>query len=55
VTLEVSPHEFPKNEEVILQGLKELQTYIRVETGMLPFEAMERFESDCPIDIDEMS
>jgi sugar phosphate isomerase/epimerase len=53
VTLEVSPHEFPKNEEVILQSLKELQTYMRVETGMLPIEAMESFEADPAIDIDE--
>lgn len=52
VTLEVSPHEFPKNEAVILQSLKELQTYMRVETGMLPVEAMERFEMP-PVDIDE--
>ncbi|MDK9717329.1 MAG: sugar phosphate isomerase/epimerase [Trichlorobacter sp.] len=52
VTLEVSPHEFPKNEEVILQSLKELQTYMRVETGMLPVEAMEDFEMP-PVDIDE--
>jgi sugar phosphate isomerase/epimerase len=54
VTLEVSPHEFPKNEEVILQGLKELQTYMRVETGMLPVEAMERFETLTPTEIDEV-
>lgn len=53
VTLEVSPHEFPKNEEVILQSLKELQTYMRVETGMLPFEAMEDFEVLAPLDIDD--
>ncbi|ACD96613.1 sugar phosphate isomerase/epimerase family protein [Trichlorobacter lovleyi] len=53
VTLEVSPHEFPKNEEVILQSLKELQTYMRVETGMLPVEAMEDFEVMAPVDIDE--
>lgn len=53
VTLEVSPHEFPKNEEVILQSLKELQTYMRVETGMLPVEAMEDFEVVAPVDIDE--
>ncbi len=52
VTLEIDPHEFPKNEEVILQSLKELQTYMRVETGMLPVEAMERFEMP-PVDIDE--
>ena len=53
VTLEIDPHEFPKNEEVILQSLKELQTYMRVETGMLPVEAMESFETAPPVDIDE--
>lgn len=53
VTLEVSPHEFPKNEEVILLGLKELQTYMKVETGMLPVEAMECFEAELPIEIDD--
>jgi sugar phosphate isomerase/epimerase len=53
VTLEVSPHEFPKNEQVILQSLIELQTYMRVETGMLPVEAMERFDTEMPIDIEE--
>lgn len=53
VTLEIDPHEFPKNEEVILQSLKELQTYMRVETGMLPVEAMECFEMLPPLDIDE--
>lgn len=53
VTLEVSPHEFPKNEQVILQSLIELQTYMRVETGMLPVEAMERFDTETPIDIEE--
>ena len=52
VTLEIDPHEFPKNEEVILQSLKELQTYMRVETGMLPVEAMECFEMAPPVDID---
>jgi sugar phosphate isomerase/epimerase len=51
VTLEVSPHEFPKNELLILRGLKELQTYMRVETGMLPVEAMEQFEVAPPLDI----
>lgn len=53
VTLEVSPHEFPKNEEVILLGLKELQTYMKVETGMLPVEAMECFVAELPIEIDD--
>jgi sugar phosphate isomerase/epimerase len=53
VTLEIDPHEFPKNEAVILQSLKELQTYMRVETGMLPVEAMEDFEVLPPIDVDE--
>ena len=52
VTLEIDPHEFPKNEEVILQSLKELQTYMRVETGMLPVEAMEYFEMTPLVDID---
>jgi len=55
VTLEVSPHEFPKNEETILLGLKELQTYIKVETGMLPSEAMERFDAPPPMDVDELT
>lgn len=53
VTLEVSPFEFPKNEEVILQGLTELQTYMRVETGLLSVAAMERFEAVPAIYIDE--
>ncbi len=52
VTLEVSPYEFPKNEEVILQAITELQMYMRVETGILPFEVMERFESLPVIDIE---
>ena len=53
VTLEVSPHEFPKNETIILQALKELQTYMRVETGMLPVEAMERFEMEPAVEIED--
>ncbi len=53
VTLEVSPHEFPKNKNLILRSLQELQTYIRVETGMLPIEEMERFEVLYPADIEE--
>jgi sugar phosphate isomerase/epimerase len=44
VTLELSPHEFPKNERVIVQSLKEILTYLRVETGVLPHSAMEMFE-----------
>lgn len=44
VTLEVSPHEFPKNEQIILQALKEILTYMRVETGILPAAAMELYE-----------
>ncbi len=52
VTLELDPREFPKNEEMILQSLKELQTYMRVETGMLPVEAMEQFEL-IPVEVDE--
>lgn len=48
VTLEVSPHEFPKNETIILQSLKEILTYIRVETGILPASAMEMFEPILP-------
>lgn len=44
VTLEVSPHEFPKNELIILQALKEILTYMRVETGILPAAAMELYE-----------
>lgn len=50
VTLEIDPHEFPNDEEIILKGLKELQIYMRVETGMLPPEAMEQFETMPPIE-----
>jgi sugar phosphate isomerase/epimerase len=52
VTLELDPREFPKNEEMILQSLKELQTYMRVETGMLPIEAMGQFEL-IPVEVNE--
>jgi sugar phosphate isomerase/epimerase len=55
VTLEVSPHEFPKNEQTILLGLKELQTYMKVETGMLPSEAMECFDAPPPMDVDDQA
>ena len=55
VTLEVSPHEFPKNERIILRAMQELQTYMRVETGMLPFEALEAFEADPPVELDEQT
>ncbi len=55
VTLEVSPHEFPKNEQMILLGLKELQTYMKVETGMLPSEAMERFDAPPPLYVEEQA
>lgn len=55
VTLEVSPHEFPKNEQTILLGLKELQTYMKVETGMLPYEAMDCFDAPPPLDVDEQA
>jgi len=44
ITLEMSPHEFPKDEKLILRGLRELQVYARVETGQLPAEAMLEFE-----------
>jgi len=32
VTLELSPHEFPKGEQIILQSLKEILSYLRAET-----------------------
>ncbi len=44
ITLEMNPHEFPKNEQLILRGLKELQVHARVETGQLPPKAMLAFE-----------
>ncbi|CAH2031004.1 Sugar phosphate isomerase/epimerase [Trichlorobacter ammonificans] len=44
LTFEMSPHEFPKNERMILQGLTELLVYARIETGQLPAEAMRAFE-----------
>ena len=53
VTLEVSPHEFPKDEELILQALKEILTYMRVETGILPASAMEMFEPIHPVELEE--
>ena len=34
VTLELSPSEFPKTEHIILESLKEILLYLRVETGM---------------------
>ncbi len=52
VTLEVSPHEFPKEEDVILQSLKEILTYMRVETGILPASAMEMFEPIHPVELE---
>lgn len=55
VTLEVSPHEFPKNETMILRSLEELQTYMRVETGMLLPEALERFEAIVPIELEDVT
>ena len=33
VTIELDPHEFPKSESIILEGLKELLHYMRSETG----------------------
>lgn len=53
ITLEVSPHEFPQNETMILRSLEELQTYIRVETGMLSPEALERFEAAMPVELED--
>lgn len=53
VTLEVSPHELPKDEQVILAALREIQTYLRVETGMLPASAMELFEPIHPLEIED--
>jgi len=53
ITLEVSPHEFPKNETMILRSLEELQTYMRVETGMLLPEALERFEAAMPVELED--
>lgn len=44
LTFEMSPHEFPKNRQMILQALMELQVYARVETGQLPMEALKAFE-----------
>lgn len=52
VTLELDPREFPQNEQMILQSLKELQTYMRVETGLLPVESMGCFEGLPPLDVD---
>lgn len=51
LTFEMNPHEFPKNEKLILQGLKELQVYARVETGQLPFSALQAFERVFPDDV----
>lgn len=53
VTLEVSPHELPKDEQVILAALKEILTYLRVETGILPSSAMELFEPIHPLEIED--
>lgn len=53
VTLEVSPHELPKDEQVILPALKEILTYLRVETGILPSSAMELFEPIQPLEIED--
>lgn len=53
VTLEVSPHELPKDEQVILPALKEILTYMRVETGILPPSAMELFEPIHPLEIED--
>ncbi len=53
ITLEVSPHEFPKNETMILRSLEELQTYMRVETGMLLPEALDRFEAVVPVELED--
>jgi sugar phosphate isomerase/epimerase len=36
VTLELSPHEFPKEEELIRAGMTEVFNYLCVETGRLP-------------------
>lgn len=53
VTLEVSPHELPRDEQTIVAVLKEVQTYLRVETGMLPASAMEQFEPIHPLEIED--
>jgi sugar phosphate isomerase/epimerase len=50
VTLEIDPREFPgKNKKVILESLKELITYMRVETGQLPGDSMLIFEPPPPL------
>ena len=36
LTLELSPHEFPRDEEIIVESLKEILDYLRRETGALP-------------------
>lgn len=51
VTLEISPHEFPKDEAVIIPALKEILTYMRVETGILPASAMELFEPITQVEV----
>jgi sugar phosphate isomerase/epimerase len=33
LTLELSPHEFPRDERVIVESLKEILTYLRRETA----------------------
>ena len=33
LTLELSPHEFPKGEQIIIQSLKEILSYLRSETA----------------------
>ena len=33
LTLELSPHEFPKGEQIIVQSLKEILAYLRRETA----------------------
>ena len=36
ITLELSPHEFPKNEEIIKTSLAEILAYLRKETSKIP-------------------
>lgn len=44
ITLEIDPRELPKDEDAILLSLKELQTYMRVETGLLTREVMQVYD-----------
>lgn len=46
VTLEIDPHELPKEQGAILQSLTELQAYMRVETGIWSRDALTAFDFD---------